>query len=54
MAKSKRKKMKAAVSAKKREKTASGQTKAAEYVGHLWELHRLQGVLLSRLDKEVK
>ena len=54
MAKSKRKKMKAAVSAKKGKKTASGQTKAAEYVGYLWELHRLQGVLLSRLDKEFK
>ncbi len=54
MAKSRRKKMRAAVSAKKGKKTASSQTKAAEYVGHLWELHRLQGVLLSRLDKEVK
>lgn len=54
MAKSKRKKMKATVSAKKGKKTASGQTKAAEYVGHLLELHKLQGALLSRLDKEVK
>ncbi len=34
-------------------KGAKPRTKAAEYVGHLLELHKLQGVLLNRLDKEV-
>ena len=41
-------------SAKKPKKTAKGQTKAAEYVSHLLELHKLQGVLLTRLGEEVK
>ena len=54
MAKSKRKKLKTAVSTKKAKKTTRDQTKAAEYVGHLLELHKLQGALLNRLDKEVK
>jgi len=59
MAKSKRKRQKAAQvakkarKAKKAEKTAEGQTKAAEYVNHLLELHKLQGALLTRLNKEV-
>lgn len=35
-------------------KTTKGQTKVAEYVSHLLELHKLQGVLLTRLSKEVK
>jgi len=50
MAKSKRKKTKRAISAKKTKKC---QTKAAEYVSNLLELHKLQGVLLTRLEKEV-
>ncbi len=54
MAKSKRKKVKTAVSAKKMKKTTRRKTKGAEYVGYLLELHRLQGVLLNWLDKEVK
>ncbi|MBA7631130.1 hypothetical protein ES703_38657 [subsurface metagenome] len=57
MAKSTRKKIKEAVPSKKAKKidrTAKGQTKAAEYVSHLLELHKLQGVLLKRLDKEVQ
>lgn len=57
MAKSKRKRAKGALPAKKAkkiEKTTKGQTKAAEYVSYLLELHKLQGVLLNRLDKEVQ
>jgi len=50
MAKSKRKKTKRAISVKK---TKKRQTKAAEYVSNLLELHKLQGVLLTRLQKEV-
>ena len=50
MAKSKRKKTKEAISA---QKTKESQTKAAEYVSNLLELHKLQGVLLTRLKKEV-
>jgi len=57
MEKSTRKKTKASIrsskKAKKREKTTKGQSKAAEYVSYLLELHKLQGVLLARLDKEV-
>ena len=51
MAKSTRKRAKRIISAKKKIK---GQTKAAEYVGYLLELHKLQGVLLNRLNKEVQ
>ncbi len=57
MAKSKRKRTKGTMPVKKvrkTKKTTKGQTKAAEYVSCLLELHKLQGVLLSRLDKEVK
>jgi len=50
MTKSKRKKTKGAISAKK---TKKGQTKAAEYVSNLLELHKLQGALLTKLEKEV-
>ena len=59
MAKSARKKIKGtmpakeAKKAKKSQKTAKGQTKAAEYVGNLLELHKLQGVLLGRLRREI-
>lgn len=59
MEKSKRKKQKEAQvtkeagKAKKTEKSTKGQTKAAEYVSHLLELHKLQGVLLERLKKGV-
>jgi len=35
------------------QKGAEPRTKAAEYVGYLLELHKLQGVLLNRLDKQV-
>ncbi|MFQ6036698.1 MAG: hypothetical protein ACE5NM_12745 [Sedimentisphaerales bacterium] len=50
MKKSKRKRAKKAVSAGKPKDTS----KTAEYVGYLLELHKLQGVLLNRLDKEVQ
>ena len=56
MAKSARKKIKGtmpAKEAKKAKKSARGQTKAAEYVGNLLELHKLQGVLLGRLRREI-
>ena len=56
MAKSTRKKVKSATSSKKTkkmEKSTNEQSKAAEYVGHLLELHKLQGVLLAQLYKEV-
>jgi len=50
------KKTKRATSSKRpkhKEKTPASQSKAAEYVGHLLELHKLQGALLNRLHKEV-
>ena len=50
MKKSKRKRIKKAISAGKPEE----RSKAAEYVSYLLELHKLQGVLLNRLDKEVQ
>lgn len=56
MAKSTRKKVKSAKSSKKTrkmEKFTKEQSKAAEYVGHLLELHKLQGALLAQLHKEV-
>jgi len=56
MAKSTRKKTKRAKSSKKTkkiEKSTKEQSKAAEYVGHLLELHKLQGILLAQLYKEV-
>jgi hypothetical protein len=50
MKKSKRRKgAKGAVSAEK----AKSKTKAAEYVGNLIKLHKIQGTLLNRLEKEV-
>jgi len=50
MKKSKRKRIKKAISAGKPKDTS----KAKEYVGNLLELHKLQGMLLNRLDKEVQ
>jgi len=50
MAKSTRKKTKGAISSKK---TTKAQTKVAEYLDCLLELHKLQGVLLAQLHKEV-
>lgn len=59
MAKSARKNIKrtrptkGAKEAKKGRNSTKGRTKAAEYVGNLLELHKLQGVLLHRLRKEI-
>ncbi|MFZ2147054.1 MAG: hypothetical protein WAV28_07525 [Sedimentisphaerales bacterium] len=50
------KKTKRAASSKKPKKIGKSsaiQSKAEEYVGYLLELHRLQGVLLNRLHREV-
>jgi hypothetical protein len=38
---------------KTHEKNPANQSKAAEYAGHLLELHKLQGTLLNRLNREV-
>jgi len=53
MAKPAKRKPKAAGPAKKSQKPIRGQAKAAEYVSCLLELHKLQGVLLSHLQKEI-
>jgi len=53
MAESTRKNTKRTISAKKTKKTAVRQTKAAELVSSLLELHKLQGVLLTQLRKEI-
>lgn len=53
MAKSRKQKAKTPVPAKKKKKIAKGKTKAAEYVGSLLELHKLQGILLTQLEKQV-
>ena len=50
MAKSTRKKTKPATTAKK---TTKRQTKTVEYVDSLLELHKLQGLLLTKLRKQV-
>jgi hypothetical protein len=50
MAKSKKTRQGKATSTRK---AATARSKAAEYVGHLLELHKLQGILLNRLDKQV-
>jgi len=56
MAKSTRKKRKSKIL--KQDKPlrlpTKGQTTPVEYVGYLLELHKLQGVLLNRLDKIVR
>lgn len=54
MAKFVGKKAKKAISAKKTERRTPGQSKTAEYVGCLLELHKLQGVLLTDLQKETR
>jgi len=54
MAKPMRKKRaKETIPAKKVKKTTKGKTKASEHVSCLLELHKLQGVLLAQLSKEV-
>jgi hypothetical protein len=51
--KSARKKSKSGDFGKKTRKAGKKRIKAAEYVGYLLELHKLQGVLLTELDKKV-
>jgi len=53
MTKSAKIKPRTAISTRKDRKTKKGQTKAAKYVGCLLELHKLQGVLLTELHREV-
>jgi hypothetical protein len=53
MAKSRRKRAKKAVGRKRTRKAAPKVTKASVYVNNLLELHKLQGVLLVDLKKEV-
>ena len=53
MTKSEKIKPKATISTRKGRKTKRGQTKAAQYVGYLLELHKLQGALLTELHREV-
>jgi len=59
MSKSERKKRKVTTATKgtrkisQRRKNAKRETKATEYVNHLLELNKLQGVLLTYLKKEV-
>jgi hypothetical protein len=50
MAKTKRKKVRKKISLKK---VYQNRSRAAEYVRNLLELHKLQRILLNRLDKEV-
>lgn len=54
MAKTAKKKKKAAVSAKKPARTAAHQAKVAECVSCLLELHKLQAVLLAQLSREIQ
>lgn len=53
MVKSTKKTAKGLVGAKKTKKATTGQTKIAEYMDYLWELHKLQGELLTELGKEI-
>jgi len=53
MVKPTRKRTKGLVSARKSKKTTKDQRKAAEYLDCLLELHKLQGLLLAQLRKEV-
>ena len=48
-----KKRQKRTMPAKKTGETIKGQTKAAEYVANLVKLHKLQGVLLSKLKREI-
>jgi len=54
MVKSARKKVKKTMLRKKVKSAPEDRASAAEYVGYLLELHKLQGVLLKRLNKKVR
>lgn len=53
MAKGKRKRAKAKSPTKRSQAAKKGKTEASEYVRYLLELHKLQGVILTKLDKEL-
>jgi len=53
MAKSTKKRATSSKESKNMEKSPAKQSKAAEYVHNLLELHKLQGALLDRLQREV-
>lgn len=53
MAKSTKKRAKRAISTKKTKKNAESRMRLAEYVNSLLELHKLQGVLLTQLKKQI-
>ena len=53
MAKSTKKKAKKTISTKKTGKNSGHNARIAENADCLWELHKLQGVLLTQLRKEV-
>jgi len=54
MVKSARKKREKTMLKKKVKGFPDEQENAAEYVGYLLELHKLQGVLLNRLNKKIR
>lgn len=54
MVKSARKKGEKTMLSKKVKGFPDRQETAAEYVGYLLELHKLQGVLLNRLNKKIR
>jgi hypothetical protein len=53
MAGSTKRRGKDAIRAKQERKAPAAKGKPAEYVSHLVELHRLQGVLLAKLSEEI-
>ena len=53
MAKKSKMNKKAAVSAKKTQKKVATQSKMAEYIDNLLELHKLQGAVLAMLRREI-
>ena len=54
MAKSTKKRAKVTNLTKKSKKTSKKQSRAAESVDCLFELHKLQGILLTQLRKEIR
>ena len=53
MKKNTKKQAKRGASVKKQKKTVKTKPEAAEYVGNLVELHRVQGVVLRLLQKSI-
>ena len=54
MAKKSKMNRKTAVSAKKTSKKNAAQSKMAEYIDNLLELHKLQGTVLTMLRREIQ